>query len=197
MAHTQWYTWEQKETRKKRSVPEIALKASNEEGGYFFMSLYTGKRLHSYIWEEIPIHQDTIDRVDQLAREEKKPVLDNNQPLFELLPGKDIEDSQQDTIIQEEEEPQQNEIEQQQKQIEQQPEREAEHYITNQETIDDEEEEQDISETNDSVEDIIHNFEAIDNQMSGIIDDLNKSRYDNAHIVVEGTHHYKIGRSVV
>ena len=42
------------------------------------MSLYTGKRLHSYIWEEIPIDQDTIDRVDQLAREEKQPVLENN-----------------------------------------------------------------------------------------------------------------------
>ena len=34
----------------KRSVPELVLKASNEEGGYFFMSLYSGKRLHSYIW---------------------------------------------------------------------------------------------------------------------------------------------------
>ena len=54
---------------KKRCVPAIALKASNEEGGYFFMSLYTGKRIHSYIGEEIPIDQDTIDRVDQLARE--------------------------------------------------------------------------------------------------------------------------------
>ena len=53
---------------KKRSVPTIALKASNEEGRYFFMSLYTGKRFHGYIWEEIPIDQDTIDRVDQLAR---------------------------------------------------------------------------------------------------------------------------------
>ena len=88
---------------KKRSVPAIALKASNEEGEYFLMSLYTGKRLHSYIWEEIPIDQDTIDRVDQLEREEKQPVLDNNQPLFEWLPGKEIEDHQHDPIIQEEE----------------------------------------------------------------------------------------------
>ena len=32
------------------------------------------------------------------------------------------------------------------------------------------------------MEDIINNFEEIDNQMSGIIDDLNKSIYDNAHI---------------
>ena len=32
------------------------------------------------------------------------------------------------------------------------------------------------------MEDIIHNFEEIDHQMSGIIDDLKKSRYNNAHI---------------
>ena len=70
------------------------------------MSLYTGKRLHSYIWEEIPIDQDIIDRVDKLAREEKQTLLDNSQPLFELLPGKEIEDYQNDPIIQEEEEPQ-------------------------------------------------------------------------------------------
>ena len=56
---------------KKRSVPEIVLKASNEEGGYLFMSLYSGKRLHSYIWEELPIDQDIIDRLEQLAREKK------------------------------------------------------------------------------------------------------------------------------
>ena len=97
------------------------------------MSLYTGKWIHRYIWEEIPIDQDTIDRVDQLEREEKKPVLDNNQPLFEWLPGKEIEDYQHDPIIQKEEEPQQNEIDQQ-------PEIETEHYITYQETIDEEEE---------------------------------------------------------
>ena len=32
------------------------------------------------------------------------------------------------------------------------------------------------------MEDIINDFEEIDNQMSGIIDDLNESRYNNAHI---------------
>ena len=32
------------------------------------------------------------------------------------------------------------------------------------------------------MEDIINDFEEIDNQMSGIIDDLNESRYDNAYI---------------
>ena len=81
----------------------------------------------------------TIDRVEQLAREKKQPVLDNSQPLFEWLPGKYIEDYHHDPIIQQEEEPQQNEIEQQQDEIEQQLERE-ENYITDQETIGDEEE---------------------------------------------------------
>ena len=32
------------------------------------------------------------------------------------------------------------------------------------------------------MEDIINDFEEIDNEMSGIIDDLSESRYDNAHI---------------
>ena len=63
---------------KKRSVPAIVFKASNDEGGYFFMSLYSEHRLHNYIWEELTIDQDVIYRVEQLAMEEKKPVLDNN-----------------------------------------------------------------------------------------------------------------------
>ena len=80
----------EKGNMKKRSVQAIALKASNEEGGYCFMSLYNVKRLHGCIWEPIPIDQDTIDIFDQLAREEEQTVLDNNQPLFEWLLGKDI-----------------------------------------------------------------------------------------------------------
>ena len=103
------------------------------------MSLYSGKRIHSYIWEEIPIDQDTIDIVEQLAREEKQLVLDNNQPLFEWFPGKEIEDYQHYPNIQQEEEPQQNEIEQQQDEIEQQLEKEEEKYISDLETIGDKE----------------------------------------------------------
>ena len=33
------------------------------------MSLYSVKRLHGYIWEEITIDQDITDIVEQLARE--------------------------------------------------------------------------------------------------------------------------------
>ena len=46
--------------------------------------------------------------MDKLAREEKEPVLDKNQPLFKCLPGKKIEGFQHDSIIQEEEEPHEN-----------------------------------------------------------------------------------------
>ena len=52
------------------------------------MSIYSGRRLHSYIWEDLPIDKGVIDRLEQLAREEKQPVLGNNQPLFEWIPGK-------------------------------------------------------------------------------------------------------------
>ena len=34
---------------KKRSVPAVVSKSYNEEVRYFFMSLYSGKILHSYI----------------------------------------------------------------------------------------------------------------------------------------------------
>ena len=33
---------------KSRAVPAIALNASNERGGHFFMSINTGKRIHSH-----------------------------------------------------------------------------------------------------------------------------------------------------
>ena len=43
-----------------RSVPAIALNASNNHGGHYFMSLYSGKRIHSYEWKEVPIDDDVI-----------------------------------------------------------------------------------------------------------------------------------------
>ena len=39
------------------------------------MSLYTGKRVHSYIWEELTIDDGVIQRLEQLAEIEKQPVL--------------------------------------------------------------------------------------------------------------------------
>ena len=65
------------------------------------MSLYTGKQLHSYIWEELPISEEVIERVELMAQEEEQPLHDNSHPLFEWFPGLEIEESDE---IQEEEE---------------------------------------------------------------------------------------------
>ena len=51
-------------TIKGRSVPDIAIKVSNNFVGAYFMYLYTAKRLHSCIREEISIDSDVIRRVE-------------------------------------------------------------------------------------------------------------------------------------
>ena len=45
---------------RKRGVPAIALKASNDVGGCYFLSLYTGKKIYRYIWNGIPINDNVI-----------------------------------------------------------------------------------------------------------------------------------------
>ena len=72
---------------RKRIVPGIVLKTSNNAGGCYFMSLYTGKRIHSYIWDKLPIYDEVISRVETLAVEENQPVHNDNHPLFEWFPG--------------------------------------------------------------------------------------------------------------
>ena len=53
---------------KRRSVPSIAINESNDHGGHYFMSLYTGKRLQRYQWTEIPIYDGVIDQVRYLEK---------------------------------------------------------------------------------------------------------------------------------
>ena len=68
---------------KSRRVPAIALGPSNEWGGHYFMSLYTGKKLHSYDWIETPIDDEVISRVEELAKNEGQPLITDNMSLFE------------------------------------------------------------------------------------------------------------------
>jgi len=49
----------------QRSVSAIALCPSNDEGGYWFMSLDTGCKIHGYIWKELPIPNHVISRVEE------------------------------------------------------------------------------------------------------------------------------------
>ena len=82
-------------TPKSRSVGAIALIPSNEQGGYWFMSLKTGHKLHGYHWVELPISDEVIDRVEELAEEQAQPLMDNG-PIFEWTPGDLIVDIDDD-----------------------------------------------------------------------------------------------------
>ena len=79
-------------TMKRRAVPAIALKESNEHGGHYFMSLHTGKQIHSYRWKELPIDQEVEDRVDELAKKEGRKIMADKYPMFEWQPGVPILD---------------------------------------------------------------------------------------------------------
>ena len=69
-------------TQKARSVGAIAMYPSNERGGYYFMSLRTGKRLHGFIWNEVPITDEVISRVEQLGEEDGQLMM-MDRPIFE------------------------------------------------------------------------------------------------------------------
>ena len=89
------YAWVQQKTTntmKSRKLPCISLGPSNEWGGHFFMSLYTGKKIHAYDWTELPIDKDVIDRVEELSTSENQPEIIDNLPLFEWRAGESILD---------------------------------------------------------------------------------------------------------
>ena len=75
-----------------RAVPAIALRMSNNAGGHYFMSLHTGKRIHGFQWDELPIDEYVIERVEALAEEQNQPLMHRGKPCFEWSPGVEIED---------------------------------------------------------------------------------------------------------
>ena len=60
----------------------MAMNASNHHGGHYFMSLYSGKRVHSYNWKELPIDDDVNDRVEELASKEGATEMQRGYPTF-------------------------------------------------------------------------------------------------------------------
>ena len=67
----------------RRSVTAIALSSSNIHGEHYFMSLYTGKRLNSYIWNETSTSNEVISRVKALAEDEKTSLIADGYTIFE------------------------------------------------------------------------------------------------------------------
>ena len=88
---------------KARAVPAIAVQPSNNGDGHYFMSLQSGKRIHATKWKELPISSDVVTRVENLAKEQGRPILRNNEPLFEWEPGNEIDSDNDDTEENEEE----------------------------------------------------------------------------------------------
>ena len=56
------------------------------------MSIYSGRRIHAYTWERLPINEHIIARVEQLAEAEEQPIINRGIPCFEWTPGAEIED---------------------------------------------------------------------------------------------------------
>ena len=57
-----------------RTIGAIALRPSgNMQGGYYFMNLSTGARIHRRQWTELPITRDVVDRVHYLADRSHAP----------------------------------------------------------------------------------------------------------------------------
>ncbi len=55
------------------------------------MSLETGRKLHGYQREVLPMDEWVIKRVEDIAREEGQPKLVNKTPIFEWAPGVPID----------------------------------------------------------------------------------------------------------
>ena len=74
-------------TQKSRSVGAIALRPKNLHGSYYFMSLKTGRQIHSNNWIELPITQQVITHVEAIAKAEGMPPLIDGELFFEWEPG--------------------------------------------------------------------------------------------------------------
>ena len=96
-AYCQAYTKTDSSMR-QRSIGAIALRPSNERGGFYFMSLNTGRLIHAFIWEELPIDDHVINRVVDLAEAEGAPLM-NNGPIFEWRSGIPVTADEEEDLL--------------------------------------------------------------------------------------------------
>ena len=80
-------------TNKNRTTGAIALNPTgNAQGGYYFMSLATGRRLSRTQWMELPMPQAVIEAVENRAKAEGQPLIQGGCPLFEWRPNRAFQD---------------------------------------------------------------------------------------------------------
>ena len=51
------------------------------------MSLATGKQFHSFIWEDLPINDQVMQRVSDLTTKENQLEITKGHPIFKWIPG--------------------------------------------------------------------------------------------------------------
>ena len=56
------------------------------------MSLHSGKQINIYEWQELPIDDDVINRVEEIAEEQNAAMMTDGYPMFEWMPGVQIDD---------------------------------------------------------------------------------------------------------
>jgi hypothetical protein len=71
----------------------------NAQGGYYFLSLTTGRRLSRQQWDELPMPDGVIATVEAMAAAQSQAIRENEGLVFEWSPGITIEDENEAQII--------------------------------------------------------------------------------------------------
>jgi hypothetical protein len=80
-------------TLRSRTTGAITLThTGNTQGDYFFMSLITGRRLSRHQWTAIPMNDNAIERVEQMAAAEDQPWIQSTGLLVEWRPHTPFDD---------------------------------------------------------------------------------------------------------
>jgi hypothetical protein len=87
-------------TVRARTTGPIALTPTgNAQGGYYFLSLTTGRKLSRQQWDELPMPDGVIATVERIAQTDNQPLVGQGAPLFEWSPSVPIEDDELAPII--------------------------------------------------------------------------------------------------
>jgi hypothetical protein len=75
-------------TVQTRTTGEIALTTmGNAQGGYYFLSLTTRRRLSRQQWDKLPMLDGMIAAIEVMAMTDQQPLLRHGAPIFEWSPG--------------------------------------------------------------------------------------------------------------
>ena len=171
---------------KKKSIIAIVLRASTQVA-FIFMSLYSGKRIHGFVWDELTVDKSVIERVEELACAENQPSHVDNYPLFKWTPGVAIEDDVQvnDSVFEEIEnvekvqELHENEHEDLIEEMGEDEQNMAENYVTDDNSMSDDDDDTGSNSGLSTIDEFIEEFEQ---KVDDLIEDINASRYEDQNV---------------